>query len=979
MKTRAGGRGFVLGILGIVAGAGVTGALQPAGQPDPFAVPLREFDLHSYRTAETEQAGRAATDALAQRYGGGWHVYSWNPQTGTPSAIYGSGAVVAPALLSESDVEATARRELAVNAGVLGVDPANLRLTGTPRGMGKWAAHFQQTYHGIDVWGGRASLTFTEGGRLFVMGAEYYSGITVDPAPRYGARQAEGVAQAELPFQAATDRIEEGTQLYVLPVPLSETAVEPHLAWRVKVRTADPLGVWVTWVDAHDGHILWRYNQISFANFLGTDRGVIEPGTYCDGQEEQPLAHARVTVSGVGTAYSDENGEWTLSYSGSDPRTVTADLYGPYVNVNNMAGPDAVFTGTATPGTPLAVFFDDWVAQPDERDAFDAINDIHDFFMLFAPEFGYVHGQIPCNVSLPQTCNAHWDGYSINFYSEGDGCANTGRIQDVVAHEYGHGIQHAILGYQGTQGLGEGNSDVMGNLVTRDPRVARGFYLGDCYNGVRNSDNNLRYPEDVVGQGEHAAGRVIAGFHWDLMQGLWTVYGEDQGTVESARLWHYARALELPDTQPEQVFATFVVDDDDGNLENGTPHYPFICEAAQNHHFDCPVVLSGVIIQHTPLMSTTQEGDRELAATIFSTVGPLAPDSLWVHCRVDGGAFQPLPLTPTGALDQYRAVIPGLSQPCTVEYYLRAVDEAGNVGVHPADAPTVLHTFDVAYIYDGMEQDDGWALNLEGTDDATAGFWIRADPVGTRAQPEDDHTPGAGVACWVTENGDPDDLPGQHDVDRGTTSLYTVAYDLSRADSARVVYWRWYSNNQGAPPFDDRWVVRARNDGGEWVDVENTTSQPNRWARIVVDLNALFGSELGLVQLKFLASDTGSLSMVEAAVDDFEVLLWDASTDVPEPSGGPARFALHGSRVNPAVGRADIRLQVPVATVAQLEVFDVAGRRVRRLAREVFAPGVHTVSWDGRDASGQPAAAGVYYCRMQCAGFTAVRAIVLSR
>ena len=190
-----------------------------------------------------------------------------------------------------------------------------------------------------------------------------------------------------------------------------------------------------------------------------------------------------------------------LPYAGTDPRSVTADLYSPYVDLNNIAGAEATFTGTATPGVPLAISFTDANSQRDEKDVYRAVNDIHSFFQTLAPEFAYANQRITANVSRGSTCNAYWDG-TINFYVAGDGCANTGQIMDVVHHEFGHGVQNAILGSQGSEGLGEGNGDILGNLMTMSPIVGRGFYLNNCTTGIRNSQNSLRYPQDVVGQAD---------------------------------------------------------------------------------------------------------------------------------------------------------------------------------------------------------------------------------------------------------------------------------------------------------------------------------------------------------------------------------------------------------------------------------------------------------------------------------------------
>ena len=99
------------------------------------------------------------------------------------------------------------------------------------------------------------------------------------------------------------------------------------------------------------------------------------------------------SVSGVGTVNSDANGNWTIAGTGGS-RAVTSDLYGPYVDVNNIQGTQAAFSGTALEDTPLTVSFLDVNARKDERDTFDAVNDIHSFFETFAPGFPYTNARI---------------------------------------------------------------------------------------------------------------------------------------------------------------------------------------------------------------------------------------------------------------------------------------------------------------------------------------------------------------------------------------------------------------------------------------------------------------------------------------------------------------------------------------------------------------------------------------------------------
>lgn len=971
-------------LLGFLMTCTTARAAVPVDQNSMYEIPLVAFDLAGSRPSPEASGARQVEEAMATNYEGVWKVYSWNPQTGTPSNVYGSGVDIASAFQSAEDAMAAARSVIRSNVATFRADLGNLRLECAPRGAGKWAVHFQQVYHGIDVWGGKVYLIFTEQGRLFAMGSTYYSDVDLDWNPSIPAADARSIARADLPFDESTDSVEEHVSLLVLPVPLSETQVEHHLVWRVRVHTEDPLGLWVTHVDAHSGAVLWRYNDVHFVDFTGTTSGSVQRPSYCEGQQPERMPYLRIQVAGLTSVVADEEGNWTVPYGGAEGRGVTADLWSPYVDLNNIGGAEGTFSGSATPGVPLQVEFTNTNSQRDEKDVYRAVNDIHGFFQRFDPSFAYASQRITANVSRPQTCNAYWDG-TINFYVQGgaQNCANTGEIMGVVQHEFGHGVQDAILGWQGDQGLGEGNGDILSNLMLLDPVIGRGFFLDQCAGGIRNSANDLRYPDDVIGIEIHAAGQVIAGFHWDALERLIATYGSEAGQTKCAYTWHFGRVLRRPTTQPDQVFATFVADDDDGDLTNGTPDRSLYCVGAERHGFNCPEIVTGVRIAHVPLASRAEPGGAEIMATITSTDGALVADSLRVRYRLNGGPFLWLSMRPTDQTDEYEATLPELELPSEVEYYIRALDAAGNVRTAPHLAPEHVFAFDVANVVDPFEAQSGWAVNLEGTDDATTGAWLRADPVGTTyggfpVQPEDDFSPVPGVICFVTGNGAPGEPAGRNDVDGGASSLYSPVYDLTDADLARAKYRLWYTNDHGNNPGEDIWRVLVRNNGGPWMDVENTSASTSTWVLRTVDLEETFGPELGLVQFKFVVSDLVNPSLVEAAFDDFE-LLFAASTGTPGASSGPARFALSGSRPNPATRATSIGFEIPVTTRVSLSVYDVSGRLVRSLADREFDRGSHALAWDRTDALGRPVAAGVYYYRMLAVGFTATRSVVVTR
>ncbi len=71
---------------------------------------------------------------------------------------------------------------------------------------------------------------------------------------------------------------------------------------------------------------------------------------------------------------------------------------------------------------------------------------------------------------------------------------------------------------------------------------------------------------------------------------------------------------------------------------------------------------------------------------------------------------------------------------------------------------------------------------------------------------------------------------------------------------------------------------------------------------------------------------------------------------------------------NPFVGRTNLRFYMEREGEVRLDILDVQGRLVRAFDPAVYPVGEHAVRWDGRDASGRPLPAGVYFTRLHVAG-----------
>ena len=88
-----------------------------------------------------------------------------------------------------------------------------------------------------------------------------------------------------------------------------------------------------------------------------------------------------------------------------------------------------------------------------------------------------------------------------------------------------------------------------------------------------------------------------------------------------------------------------------------------------------------------------------------------------------------------------------------------------------------------------------------------------------------------------------------------------------------------------------------------------------------------------------------------------------------------------GLRASPVPSRAATSLAFSLSstTKVRLDVMDVNGRRIRRLLEGTFAPGPHSVSWDGRDDAGRSVPPGVYLARTDGAGVTSSARVVRIR
>jgi hypothetical protein len=282
-------------------------------------------------------------------------------------------------------------------------------------------------------------------------------------------------------------------------------------------------------------------------------------------------------------------------------------------------------------------------------------------------------------------------------------------------------------------------------------------------------------------------------------------------------------------------------------------------------------------------------------------------------------------------------------------------------------------------LHDDLEADLGWSvddpLDLAGLPTAFSGSWVRADPIGTSAQPEDDRSDDPGTQCWFTGQGSLGGSLGEADIDGGTTTLRSPPMDASTLVDPHLSFWRWFSNQASRYAVGDSLFVDLSADGGTtWVRaLDISASGPDTMGGwILEDLRlADFVTPSDALVVRFLATDFGTGGIVEAALDELALVEYDCTPSElelarVEPSEGPAAggnwVTLRGAGFTPAtsvsfgsvaalalqfLSASELRAQVPAAPSApasgrplrvDVEASDATVDRLERAYRYVPVP-----------------------------------------
>lgn len=272
----------------------------------------------------------------------------YQPQTGRISGLRGS--LSGPDRGGPQEAAAAFLRD---NRDVLGIDPARLRLNAARKAGPLTHLLYGQVHEGVPVEFSGVKFHVSEDGVVEGFDSSFLHDIRDPPAPAIGAIQAALSVARELGGGAPGG----GGLVYV---PVHRTG-EVRLAWKFRASVAR--GLWVYYVDAKTGEVLFRYNDLRFAAcgaLSGNTCGAVYGQVYDVDPSSTPLTarafpNQNVTVYGVSApATTGSDGCFCSPASGK----IVAGLQGPYVNVAHFNLPPAHYDNGGgawfTAATPLS-------------------------------------------------------------------------------------------------------------------------------------------------------------------------------------------------------------------------------------------------------------------------------------------------------------------------------------------------------------------------------------------------------------------------------------------------------------------------------------------------------------------------------------------------------------------------------------------------------------------------------------------------
>lgn len=647
----------------------------------------------------------------------------------------------------------------------------------------------------------------------------------------------------------------------VLPLEAG-SGLDYRLTWEIRTETQSPRGIWVSYVDAHSSELINVHNEVRYVSgTLSAEHDIRNPES---GFSTSVLSYLNVESDAGESGQTDASGNYSVSGS-----AIVAGLTGEYITVRNQEGDDASLY-TDGNGT-----FTESSASMAEIDTYHFLTETINWADRFAPNVNAVwfdyYGTVVSNVNINSSCNAYYDG-NVNFYRAGSGCNNTGRLADVIYHEWGHGFHYTNIESGNIDGaVSEGVGDSISTFFTEDSTIAP--YFSTNGSGIRNVGPNRVYPEDVVNQ-VHTDGLIFGGAVWDFWAELRDTYSDPNDAREALFNVFVGGMKGGPDI-PGSYDEFVVADDDDGDLSNGTPHLCELIEGFLLHGLgpggssslielsheqvgNQPPADTDISVDFLNLAELCSDGDLREAEVFYST----NEGETWDRADLDLAA------------ESAGGIIPAQEPGTKVLYYIEGETTEGTTIRAPQGGsitPISYYVGDMVEVFcTDFENDDGGFTSelLSGEETEGANDWMHGTPNGLAGDPAFAYS---GDKVWGNDLGgtiDGQQYNGAYQSEKHNR-LLSPMIDVSQYGGPYVVqFQRWLTVEDGY--YD---IARVTvNNGSSWenhateYDIGDEHHQDSMWALQTVLVDE---APEGFLQIGWEIESDGGLEFGGWNIDDF--------------------------------------------------------------------------------------------------------------
>ncbi len=429
--------------------------------------------------------------------------------------------------LENAKQESVAREYVAANTDVAILESGfiDLELVEIQHGLATTVTRFQQTIQGIPVVDAYVTTIQGPDGDFLLIHDQRFRGTIGDATPQrlidFSATEKVALEFAGAYSTFAPSRGE----LVWLP---GQNNVAAQV-WQMTVFgvTPETHGDFLTFVDVETGKVLSQENRISHLNGTGK---VFFPNPY-----QTQGSGTDLTDRGDANNTALSNQRVSVTLEGLD--SGTGFLNGEFVNLSSLNSPNLTDVDANEPTRNYDYTRDD--DRFEQVVIYHTVDQINRYFHLlgFDDDAGVANGIR----DFATLANAHWYTSDNAFYSTGDdaihfgdGGVDDGEDGDVIAHEYGHAVQHdqnASWGGGEMGAMGEGFGDYLAASFFQT--VGDSTYLSNHAAAVaewdavsyssanppnlRRVDGNKVYPVDLNGE-VHSDGEIWSRALWDINQ-----------------------------------------------------------------------------------------------------------------------------------------------------------------------------------------------------------------------------------------------------------------------------------------------------------------------------------------------------------------------------------------------------------------------------------------------------------------------------